>query len=438
MSADQARVPRNRWTRAALKYRVQIVAILLVCLVSTLLVSIRESSAIPAWARKYNADCAMCHYAAYPRLNSFGLQFRRMGYRTPVEINKDQEISNVNNFLAGRIRAQFAYDNTSGTKERTEFRTPELSLLYGGAFSRHFSGYARATSDGTSSTFSGQIIGLYGNAKDFLTLRVGYMPTLLFNGVGGFDRPVGLSVPAVYASPLTRNSSPTTLPTLNALIQSQRGAELSYVHGSGRLFAVVTNGFDNTGSAAARVGDIDPQKDFLVGYDYILDEIASGFTLFYYNGTTHGSLTTTAQGAPVTTGNTMSFSRFGVNVNKVFTLPGFGFFELLGGYVRSFDNTPAPPPAGRTDVQGNAGYIESQQYITGPELTFYERFSIIDFDAARTNSTRKDYTIGAVTPVETWLRLGAEYTYTENALAGQTGQPGRTAHVALLEIQAAW
>ena len=106
--------------------------------------------------------------------------------------------------------------------------------------------------------------------------------------------------------------------------------------------------------------------------------------------------------------------------------------------MRSHDNTPAPPPTGRTDVQGNAGYIESQQYITGPELTFYERFSIIDFDAARTNSTRKDYTIGAVTPVETWLRLGAEYTYTENALAGQTGQPGRTAHVALLEIQAAW
>jgi hypothetical protein len=421
-----------------LKYRPQIVAILLICLISTLLVSVRESRAIPAWARKYNADCAMCHYAAYPRLNSFGLQFRRMGYRTPVEINKDQEISNVNHFLAGRIRSQFAYDNTRGTKERTEFRTPEISLLYGGAFSRHFSGYARASSDGSSSVFTGQLIGLYGTAKDFVTARVGYMPTLLFNGVGGFDRPVGLSVPTIYASPLTRNSSPTTLPTLNVLIQGQRGAELSYVHGSGRLFAIATNGFDNNGAAAARIGDIDPQKDFQVGYDYILDEIASGFTVFYYNGTTHGSLTTTAQGIPVTTGNKMSFSRFGINVNKVFTLPGFGFFELMGGYVRSYDNTPAPPPAGRTDVQGNAGYIETQQYITGPELTFYERFSIIDFDAALRNSTRKDYTIGVVTPVETWLRLGAEYTYTENAFAGQSGQPGRTAHVALLEVQAAW
>jgi hypothetical protein len=422
-----------------LKYRAQIISILLLCLISTLLVSVRETSAIPAWARKYNADCAMCHYAAYPRLNSFGLQFRRMGYRTPVEINKDQEISNVNNFLAGRIRSQFAYDNTRGTKERTEFRTPEISLLYGGAFSRHFSGYARASGDGSSNvSFTGQIIGLYGNTHDFVTVRMGQMPTLLFNGVGGFDRPVGLSVPTIYASPLTRNSSPTTLPTLNVLIQGQRGAELSYVHGSGRLFALVTNGFDNTGSATARTGDIDPQKDFLVGYDYILDEIASGFSLFYYNGTTHGSLTTTAQGVPVTTGNTMSFSRFGINVNKIFTLPGFGFFELMGGYVRSFDNTPAPPPVGRTDVQGNAGYIETQQYITGPELTFYERFSIIDFDAALKNSTRKDYTIGVVTPVETWLRLGAEYTYTENAFAGQSGQPGRTAHVALLEVQAAW
>jgi len=441
MSADRAWVPTNRWARAILKYRPQIVAILLLCLISTLLVSVRESSAIPAWARKYNADCAMCHYAAYPRLNSFGLQFRRMGYRTPVEINKDQEISNVNNFLAGRIREQFIYNNTSGTKERTEFQTPEISLIYGGAFSRHFSGYARASSDGTNTpSYIGQLIGLYGNVDNFVTLRGGLMSSLLFTGVGGFDRPVGLSVPAIYASPITRNSSSGTLPTLNTFIQAQRGAELSYVHGPSRFFAQVTNGFDQNGSSTAHVGDIDPNKDFLVGYDHILDEIASGFTLFYYNGTTHGSVIP-ATGVPVNTSNTMSFWRLGLNVNKIFTMPGLGFFELLGGYVRSKDNVPAPPPGGRTDVQGNAGYIESQQYITGPELTFYERFSIIDSDVPLKHSTRKDYTIGVVTPVETWLRLAAEYTYTENALPLQVpGLPaqGRTAHVTLLEVQAAW
>jgi len=66
--------------------------------------------------------------------------------------------------------------------------------------------------------------------------------------------------------------------------------------------------------------------------------------------------------------------------------------ELQGGYVRSHDNNPVQVGP---DVQGNAFYVESQQYLTGPEVVFYERFSPIDFDAARRNSTRTDYTIGS-------------------------------------------
>jgi hypothetical protein len=211
----------------------------------------------------------------------------------------------------------------------------------------------------------------------------------------------------------------------------QKGAEVAYVYGPGRLFAQLSNGLDETGSGTRRVGDIDPQKDFLIGYDHLLDDIASGFTVFYYNGTTHGTVTTTGAGlgVPVNTGNKFSYSRFGFNVNKIFTVPGIGFLEFIGGYVRSHDNSPL---GANSDVQGNAWYIESQQYITGPELTFFERFSNIDLDAAKRNSIRKDYTVGAVTPVETWLRLAAEYTYTDNR------NNGVTSHLALFEVQAIW
>ena len=48
-----------------------------------------------------------------------------------------------------------------------------------------------------------------------------------------------------------------------------------------------------TGVEPQNTGDIDPQKDFLVFYEHLLDDIASGFTLFYYNGTTHGTVTPT-------------------------------------------------------------------------------------------------------------------------------------------------
>ncbi|MDN5940344.1 MAG: hypothetical protein L0H94_00555 [Nitrospira sp.] len=405
----------------------------LVVLEAIVLAVPQESHAIPAWARKYNADCGMCHYAAYPRLNSFGLEYRRMGYRTPGEINKDQEIRDVNNYLSGRIRSQLAYDNTKGTTERTEFRNAEVSLLYGGAISRHWSGFLHGFTEtgpnGSNTDFHGHVMGMWGDMHKYFMVRFGQMHMLNQEGIGGFDRPVGITSPPIYTTQLTLNATPMTF----NFDQRQRGAEIDFVYGPGRLFGVVYNGLDETGSGTRRIGAIDPRKDFLIGYDYILDQIASGFTLFYLNGTTHGTVTTTGPGLGVPTGtsNTFSYSRFGFNANKIFPIPGFGFFELIGGYVRSYDNGPFGP-TGINNVEGNAWYVESQQYITGPEITFFQRYSAIDPDAAKKNSMLKLYTLGAVTPIETWLRLAAEYTYTDNR------NTAVTSHLGLVEIQAIW
>lgn len=38
------------------------------------------ASAMPAWSRKYNANCTLCH-TTYPRLNRTGYEFKRLGYR---------------------------------------------------------------------------------------------------------------------------------------------------------------------------------------------------------------------------------------------------------------------------------------------------------------------------------------------------------------------
>lgn len=429
MSINGRSSPKQHRLAFLFKFRPQIIVLVLLSVAAMVMVSTRESSAIPAFARKYNADCAMCHYAAYPRLNSFGLQFRRAGYRTPVEFGKDQDVTNVSHFLAGRLRTQFAYENTKGTIERSEFRFPEAAFMYMGAFSRHFSAYIHGFADnGSNVDIHGHIMGTFGSAEKFLMVDVGQSHMLNQRGIGGFDRPVGITSTPIHATPLTRNTAPSAF----HFDLRQKFAEASYVYGPGRAFAMVSNGLDETGSGTRRVGDIDPQKDVLVGYDHILDEIASGFTLFYYNGTTHSTVTTTGAGLGVPTGlsRAFSYSRFGFNANKIFTIPGTGFFELMGGFVRSYDNVPVQQVGG--DVQGNAFYVESQQYITGPELTFFERFSLIDLDGARKNSTRKDYTFGAVTPIETWLRLAGEYTYTDNRFSGLTS------HLALLEVQAIW
>ena len=399
---------------------------------SVILATTRNSEAIPAFARKYNADCAMCHFPVIPRLNNFGQMYRRAGYRTPAEYNKDQELTNVSNFLSARIKTQFSYENNQGTVERTQFTFPDLSLFYAGALSRNFSAFIHASSNNSTNVdFHGHIMGNWGTADNMFMVRIGQMHMLEQEGVGGFDRPTSININPVHTLALT---STNTFPGGSAMAynfdQRQKGVELAYIHGPGKLAFQISNGLNQNGSGTQNTGDIDPQKDYMVYYEHLLDEIASGFTLFYYNGTTHGTVTPTGTtGAPTSISNEFNYYRYGFNLSKWFPVTDLGFLELQGGFVRSYDNNPANVGP---DIQGNAYYVESQQYLTGPELTFYERYSWIDFNAAQKNSTRKDYTIGVVTPLQTWLRVTAEYTYTDNRFTGLTG------HMGLMEVQANW
>ena len=323
---------------------VTVIILALAILGAIMLAAPLESHAIPAWARKYDAACAMCHYPVVPRLNSFGQQFRRAGYRTPSEFNKDQDLTNVGNFLAAKIRAQLSYNNTKGTVERSEFRFPEISLFYSGALTRNFSALIHAFSNNSTSVdFHGHLQGIYGSSDSFISVRVGQMHMLQLQGVGGFDRPTGISLPPIQAMTLTSTSA-----LVNGAAQAfhfnlrQKGVEVAYVRGAGRLLFQVSNGLNQNGSGTANLGDIDPQKDYLVAYEHILDQIASGFTLFYYQGTNHGTVTPVGTtGAPTSIGNRFDFSRYGFNLSKIIPEGGLGIFEIQGGYIRSHDNHPS-------------------------------------------------------------------------------------------------
>jgi hypothetical protein len=398
-----------------------VMALVLVTVAGVLLATVRESKAIPAWARKYNADCSMCHYPVVPRLNSFGHQFRRAGYRTPDEFNKEQDVTKVGDFFSVRARARFGYENKEGAIERSEFTLNDVTFFYAGALTKNFSAFVESEIESTGDIeLVGQLQGVFGSSDRYVSIRVGQMHPLQRVGFGGFDRPTGISTNPLHSTTLTRAGS---ISGANfALNKDQKGIEVAYVQGRARLLAQVLNGMNESGSGTANKGDRDPQKDYLVAYEHILDDIASGFTVFYYKGTYHQTATSS------TISQRFDYSRFGVNVNKIFPVP-FGFFELQGGFVRSYDNVPSSVG---TDVEGNAFYIESQQVLKDTWLTFFERYALIEQDAARKNTRRQDYSIGAVMPVQTWLRAAAEYTYTDNRATGGSD------HAALLELMANW
>ncbi len=399
-----------------------VMALIMIGIAGTLVGTVRESKAIPAWARKYNADCSMCHYPTVPRLNSFGQQFRRAGYRTPDEFGKDQDVTKVGEFFSTRLRARFGYENKEGQIDRSEFTLNDVTFFYAGAITKNFSALVEPEfkSDGKLELV-GQLQGVFGNSDRYVSIRAGQMHPLQRVGLGGFDRPTGISTNPLHSTTLTTTAFKSG-GTSFSLATDQKGIEVAYVQGRSRLLAQVLNGLDLDAKGTATRGDIDPMKDYLVAYEHILDDIASGFTLFYYNGSLRGTIPN-VPGRP-----RFDYSRFGINVNKIFPV-GFGFFELQGGFIRSYDNVPVQRG---TDVEGHAFYIESQQVLKDTWLTFFERYAFIEQDAARKNTRRQDYTLGAVMPVQTWLRAAAEYTYTDNRATGSSD------HVALAELMVNW
>src|ERR1700685_4324343 len=46
-----------------------------------------SAGAEPSFARKYHADCTLCH-TVYPHLNRTGYLFRRLGYRLPSDVQR--------------------------------------------------------------------------------------------------------------------------------------------------------------------------------------------------------------------------------------------------------------------------------------------------------------------------------------------------------------
>jgi mono/diheme cytochrome c family protein len=55
--------------------------------VAVAIVLCASARAEPSFARKYHADCTLCH-TVYPHLNRTGYLFRRLGYRLPSDVQR--------------------------------------------------------------------------------------------------------------------------------------------------------------------------------------------------------------------------------------------------------------------------------------------------------------------------------------------------------------
>ncbi|MEW6201069.1 MAG: hypothetical protein AB1546_03775 [bacterium] len=95
------------------------------------------ANAIPYWARKYNADCSMCHWHQ-PKLNTFGKKFQADGYRITDDDPLDTSVEALKTMpVSIKVEPRFVVGNTA--KSSTDFQMHAIELQIGAALSENSS-----------------------------------------------------------------------------------------------------------------------------------------------------------------------------------------------------------------------------------------------------------------------------------------------------------
>ena len=264
--------------------------------VGVVLFSASSLSAMPNFARKYNVECMTCH-TTIPRLNEFGLEFRKAGFRNSDEIGKDAKTKFQDAFTA-RIQMRYDYNNRNDAGKTTtsnQLTFHEVTLYpLSAAFGEHFSSLVELSVANEDFVEIENAFFRYttGSADAWFSARVGIFHP--FEGYGASDRPYSLSRPFFQTTAANHNGS-TFFTPWNF---DQSGIELAYVYKHTTFSATVFNGLfvENDGDAfkafPAAGGHLQKAKgfkntnakDFQLMVTHALKDDGSGLSLYYYNG----------------------------------------------------------------------------------------------------------------------------------------------------------
>jgi hypothetical protein len=117
----------------------KILNIFLLSVLGVLFLLPEETTAIPAFARKYGFNCNMCH-TAFTKLNDFGQRIRDNGYQLPGQEGKEKNVFGTPPPIALRTSTGLVLSHSSSAKSTASgFRLNGLDLLAAGALHKNIS-----------------------------------------------------------------------------------------------------------------------------------------------------------------------------------------------------------------------------------------------------------------------------------------------------------
>lgn len=331
---------------------------------------VTEAKAITAWARKYGAECSMCHWKQN-KLNSTGKDFLKRGHRLPGEDARTKEgaWANLSDYVS--FTQKIRYQSETATT-KPGFFVEALSLYSGGPIDKNFSFFFEQylhenNKSGADKEKLAEAYLMYTSSDDdnYLTLRAGQIAPFLLHthGTGGrlsISRPYAIESDSFAAN----NPYATRGRQYGIEVAKNMGdiyGALGYVNGTGH-------------KSINPAGDSNADKDLYLTVEKTFDSNGSSIGLYGYKGIwSLNPADAATTGIATTYLSTAETNYYQVGLIGNYTLSRV---SLIGGALIGRN-----APSGGTETN-NLGYYLEGNLMLGEMAALFSRYDRWDVNTA--------------------------------------------------------
>ena len=358
------------------------------------------AGATPSYGRRFGVSCNTCHSPLPPRLNNFGMVFRRLGFRMPDSdedgklLIKSIPAHGIGDAASLSANVAFHHDQTPEEGSSSTFSLGEVELVAGTAIGDSLSTqvmFVPWNDDGEVELEDAELQFNAGNPRHQFMARGGLMQTLYWQKAN--HGALTQSVPLIFDESAVQGVGDFAGFGLGRKLIGVEAGYLFSKLNDGRLTSTmasvgVYNGVNQEGERTLR--NTTGGADVLVQVVQLFG-LRNTFGAFYYRGRT--ALEST--GEP-----TVRFDRYGVTGNYLL----FKRLDIVAGVVLGKDRDGLLG----TDVKMGGLYGELSVDLMKRWIGVY-RFDLVDPDRDQTGDTVRDHVLSTTFQATEHLYLTAEY-----------------------------
>jgi hypothetical protein len=382
---------------------------------------------MPNFARKYSVECAMCH-TTIPRLNEYGFQFRKAGFRAPDEIGKPTKTDFADTFAA-RIQGRYDYQhrNDSGkTTDNNQLTLHEITVYpLSASFGKYYGSLMELSILNEDFVEIENAYFRYTRGKEngWFSGRFGIFHP--FEGYGASDRPYSIDRPFIQTVAANNNGSTFFTPWNFG----QAGLEAAYVHKRTSVTATVFNGLfvENDEGAykafPAAGGNLQKHagfgkknsKDFQLFVNQILKGDGSGVSFYYYRG----NIDLPKPGvAPDAFGPATSFGNAYDRIALYASYHPIPKLDVQAAYQSGKDHFFDPVAENAGGTFKSKGWFGEVDVPAADKLTLGLRYDWFDASDEKSHNNRTGVTAYANVPVNDGWQVITQYRHIAQQRAG--------------------